>query len=138
MGRQLHPQLTLKTCMQGRQFGDFRHRELSATVSVMTTKRDTADRARATPPPDAAQQVQASALLLSTLVVLAFVCNTLGRGITETFAVFLLPVEQALSVSRAEITATYSIYMLVHGIAAPFAGQLIDRLGARITYGIGL
>ncbi|MEM1307078.1 MAG: MFS transporter, partial [Pseudomonadota bacterium] len=76
--------------------------------------------------------------LLAMLIGLAFVCNTLGRGITETFAVFLLPVESALGASRGDITATYSIYMLVHGVAAPFAGQLIDRLGARITYGAGL
>lgn len=77
-------------------------------------------------------------LLLGTLIVLAFVCNMLGRGVTETFAVFLLPVEQAFDVTRAEVTATYSIYMLVHGLSAPFAGQLIDRLGARFTYATGL
>jgi len=76
--------------------------------------------------------------LLVTLVLVAFLFNTLGRGLTETFAVFVLPVEAALGASRAEITLTYSIYMLVHGIAAPFAGQVIDRLGARLTYGMGL
>jgi MFS family permease len=76
--------------------------------------------------------------LLGTLLGLAFLCNTIGRGVTETFAVFLLPIERDLGVTRAEITATYSIYMLVHGIAAPFAGQIIDRLGARFTYAIGL
>lgn len=64
--------------------------------------------------------------------------NTIGRGVTESFAVFLLPVEKGLGLSRSQITLTYSVYMLVHGIAAPFAGQLIDRLGGRITYGIGL
>jgi len=74
----------------------------------------------------------------ATLIGLTFVMNTIGRGVTETFAVFLLPVEQAFDVTRSEISATYSIYMLVHGLAAPFAGQLIDRLGARITYATGL
>jgi len=28
--------------------------------------------------------------------------------------------------------------MIVHGLAAPFAGQLIDRMGARVTYACGL
>ena len=63
--------------------------------------------------------------------------NTIA-GVTETFAVFLLPVQDGLGVSRSEITLTYSIYMLANGCTAPFAGQLIDRLGARVTYGIGI
>lgn len=75
---------------------------------------------------------------LVTLVALTFVMNTVGRGVTETFAVFLLPVENGLGATRSQITATYSIYMLANGLSAPFAGQLIDRLGARITYGFGL
>ena len=75
---------------------------------------------------------------LALILVVTFVMNTVGRGVTETFAVFLLPVEKGLDVSRSEITLTYSIYMLVHGLAAPFAGQLIDRLGARATYATGL
>jgi MFS family permease len=64
--------------------------------------------------------------------------NMLARGVTETFAVFLLPVQQGLGVSRAHITLTYSVFMLAYGLSAPFAGQLIDRFGARITYGFGL
>ena len=75
---------------------------------------------------------------LVTLVVLTFVMNMLARGVTETFAVFLLPVQNGLGISRADITLTYSVYMLAYGLSAPFAGQLIDRLGARITYGFGL
>ena len=75
---------------------------------------------------------------LVTLVVLTFVMNMLARGVTETFAVFLLPVQNGLGISRADITLTYSVYMLAYGLSAPFAGQLIDRLGARITYAFGL
>jgi MFS family permease len=75
---------------------------------------------------------------LITLVALTFVMNLLARGVPETFAVFLLPVQNGLGVSRSEITLTYSCYMLAYGLSAPFAGQLIDRLGARITYGFGL
>ncbi len=81
---------------------------------------------------------EATRVFLATIVILTFVMNTIGRGVTETFAVFLLPVQEALAVSRSDMTLTYSIYMLANGITAPFAGQLIDRLGARATYGLGL
>lgn len=75
---------------------------------------------------------------LATLLVLTFVMNMLARGVSETFAVFLLPVQQGLGLTRPEITLTYSVFMLAYGAFAPLAGQLIDRFGARITYGIGL
>lgn len=75
---------------------------------------------------------------LATIVILTFVMNTVGRGVTETFAVFLLPVQKGLGLSRAEVTSTYSVYMLASGLSAPFAGQLADRFGGRVTYGVGL
>ena len=75
---------------------------------------------------------------LALVVGLAFVMNTVGRGVTETFAVFLLPVQKGLGVTRAEMTATYSVYALSYAVSAPFVGQLIDRLGLRLTYGFGL
>lgn len=83
-------------------------------------------------------EAQTSRVFLTTLVVLTLCMNTLGRGMMETFAVFLLPVEQALNVTRAEISLAYSINMVVYGIGAPLAGQLIDRAGARVAYGLGL
>ncbi|MEL6372501.1 MAG: MFS transporter [Pseudomonadota bacterium] len=76
--------------------------------------------------------------LLITIVVLALIMNTIARGVTETFAVFLLAVQDGLDASRGEITAAYSLYMVVLGISAPAAGQLVDRAGVRLTYGFGL
>ena len=76
--------------------------------------------------------------LLVTLLVLTFTMNLIARGVTETFAVFLLPVQQGLGVSRPEITLTYSVFMLAYGAFAPLAGQLIDRFGARVAYSFGL
>lgn len=86
----------------------------------------------------AVSTTEPSRAFLATLVALTFVMNTVGRGVTETFAVFLLPVQHGLDVTRSQITATYSVYMLANGLASPFAGQMIDRLGARVTYGFGL
>jgi MFS family permease len=76
--------------------------------------------------------------LLVTLLVLTFTMNMIARGVTETFAVFLLPVQEGLGVSRPEITLTYSVFMLAYGAFAPLAGQLIDRFGARVAYSFGL
>jgi len=75
---------------------------------------------------------------LVALVILTFAMNLVARGVPETFAVFLLPVQKGLGVSRADITLTYSVYMLAFGLSGPFAGQLIDRFGARVAYGFGL
>lgn len=89
-------------------------------------------------PTGAADGETASKTLLATIIALTLVMNTLARGVAETFAVFLLPVQEGLGVTRSEITAAYSIYMLVLGFSAPFAGQLIDRAGPRVSYGVGL
>jgi MFS family permease len=81
---------------------------------------------------------EAGATFLALLVVLTFAMNLVARGVPETFAVFLLPVQKGLGVSRSEITLTYSVYMLAYGLSGPLAGQLIDRFGARLSYGLGL
>ena len=76
--------------------------------------------------------------MLGAVLALAFVMNMLGRGATEAFAVFLLPVETALGATRSQITAVYSVFMLVVGLAGPMAGGLFDRFGARASYCSGL
>jgi MFS family permease len=81
---------------------------------------------------------QPARTLLVVLLLLTFAMNLVARGVPETFAVFLLPVQKGLGVSRADITLTYSVYMLAYGLSAPLAGQMVDRLGARATYAFGL
>lgn len=83
-------------------------------------------------------RAEPASLTLAAVLVLAFAMNMLGRGATEAFAVFLLPVEKALGSSRSELTAVYSIFMLVLGFAGPLAGSVFDRLGARASYCSGL
>jgi MFS family permease len=80
----------------------------------------------------------AGSVMLGGVLALAFAMNMLGRGATEVFAVFLLPVEKALGASRSEITAVYSLFMLVNGLSGPIAGTVFDRLGARAAYCSGL
>lgn len=90
----------------------------------------------------AAREVKAetgtSMAMLGGVLALAFGMNMLGRGATEVFAVFLLPVEKALSATRSEITGVYSLFMLVNGLAGPIAGTVFDKLGARAAYCSGL
>lgn len=90
------------------------------------------------PEPDGRRPPATDRLFLAGVIALAFAMNAIGRGFSETFAVFLLPVEQALGVERAEISATYAIYMLAYAGAAPFAGQIVDRWGPRMSYALGL
>lgn len=60
-----------------------------------------------------------------------------GRGLGDTYAVFLLPLERDFAWSRSQTTGVYSVYLLVHGFTAPLVGLLFDRLGARWVYGVG-
>jgi MFS family permease len=80
----------------------------------------------------------ATPAILGGVLALTFLMNMLGRGATEAFAVFLLPVETALGVTRSEISGVYSLFMLVIGLSGPLAGGVFDRLGARASYVSGL
>jgi MFS family permease len=66
-----------------------------------------------------------------------FVLNMLGRGLGDTYAVFLVPLEHDFGWSRSQVTGVYSLYLLVNGFTAPMVGMLFDRLGARWVYGAG-
>lgn len=61
-----------------------------------------------------------------------------GRGMGETYAVFLLPLEREFHWTRSDVTSVYSIYLLVNGFTAPLVGLVFDRLGPRWVYGAGL
>jgi MFS family permease len=66
-----------------------------------------------------------------------FALNTFGRGISDTYTVFLLPIEREFGWSRSQLTSVYSLYLLVSGFAAPLVGMVFDRLGPRWVYGAG-
>jgi MFS family permease len=60
-----------------------------------------------------------------------------GRGLGDTYAVFLLPLEREFGWSRSEVTGVFSVYLLVNGCTAPLVGLAFDRLGPRWVYGAG-
>ena len=67
-----------------------------------------------------------------------FLLNMFGRGLADTYTVFLLPLEREFGWTRSELTGVYSVYLLVNGFTAPFVGLLFDRLGPRWVYGSGI
>jgi len=82
----------------------------------------------------------ATQLQRTALAVLAscFLLNMLGRGIGDTYSVFLKPLEAEFGWSRSSLTSVYSLYLLVNGFAAPFVGMVFDRVGPRWAYTTGL
>ena len=76
----------------------------------------------------------------TAIAVLAacFAFNMFGRGLGDTYTVFLLPIERDFGWSRAQVTSVYSLYLLVSAFAAPLVGTVFDRIGPRWVYGAGL
>lgn len=64
--------------------------------------------------------------------------NFLSRGVSESYAVFLLPLEREFGADRATLTGIYSVYMLMNGLAAPAVGMAFDRVGPRAVYAGGI
>lgn len=72
------------------------------------------------------------------VLLICFVFNMLGRGVGDTYVIFLLPLETEFGWSRSELSSVYSIYMVANGLSAPFIGVLFDRWGPRLVYLIGV
>lgn len=61
-----------------------------------------------------------------------------GRGLGDTYVVFLVPLEREFGWTRSQVTGVYSVYLLINGFTAPLVGLLFDRLGPRWVYGAGM
>lgn len=85
------------------------------------------------PPAPARPAVSTAALVL----VIAFFCNLLGRGIAESFMVLMLPLSQEFGWARATVVSVFSTFLVVTGLSAPVTGMLIDRFGPRLVYPLG-
>lgn len=71
------------------------------------------------------------------MLAACFILNMLGRGLADTYTVFLLPLEREFGWTRSQLTGVYAIYLLVNGFTAPLVGLLFDRLGPRWVYAAG-
>src|SRR6476659_4791638 len=69
---------------------------------------------------------------------LCFALSVLGRGLGESFTVFLKPISERSGWGRAQVVSVYSLTWLAGGLTAPLIGRLFDRSGPRIVYALGL
>lgn len=67
-----------------------------------------------------------------------FMLGFTGRGLLESFVVFLLPLSRSFGWDRAEVVSIYALSVLASGMAGPLVGRLFDRTGPRIVYTGGL
>ena len=72
------------------------------------------------------------------VLALCFVLSMIGRGLGETFTVFLKPISANFGWDRAQVVSVYSLTWLVSGLTAPLVGRLLDRSGPRIVYSLGV
>lgn len=72
------------------------------------------------------------------VLALCFTLSVLGRGLSESFTVFLKPIAESFGWDRAEVVSVYSLTWLAGGLMAPLVGRLFDRSGPRSVYAFGL
>ncbi len=72
------------------------------------------------------------------VLALCFALSVLGRGLGESFTVFLLPISESFGWDRAEVVSVYSLSALAGGLASPLIGRLFDYSGPRCVYSLGL
>jgi MFS family permease len=72
------------------------------------------------------------------VLALCFSLSLLGRGLGESFTVFLKPISEDFGWDRAQVVSVYSLTWLAGGLTAPLVGRLFDRSGPRMVYALGL
>src|ERR1700710_350719 len=72
------------------------------------------------------------------VLALCFALSVLGRGLGESFTVFLLPISESFGWDRAQVVSVYSLTSLAGGLASPLIGRLFDHSGPRSVYSLGL
>ncbi len=90
-----------------------------------------------TPPEETLAKLKPARVALNVLA-LCFTLSVLGRGLGESFTVFLKPISENFGWDRAQVVSVYSITALAGGLAAPLIGRLFDRSGPRNVYSLGL
>lgn len=73
-----------------------------------------------------------------SVLALCFALSVLGRGLGESFTVFLLPISENFGWDRAQVVSVYSLAALAGGLASPLIGRLFDYSGPRSVYSLGL
>src|SRR5437667_4061807 len=90
------------------------------------------------PREDISQAQQGPAQTALGVLALCFALSVLGRGLGESFTVFLKPISENFGWDRAQVVSVYSLTALAGGLSAPLIGRLFDRSGPRAVYALGL
>jgi MFS family permease len=93
---------------------------------------------KSTPPEEIVAEPVRPARTALGVLGLCFVLSVLGRGLGESFTVFLKPISESFGWDRAQVVSVYSLTALAGGLAAPLVGRLFDRSGPRVVYSLGL
>jgi len=72
------------------------------------------------------------------VLALCFALSVLGRGLGDSFTVFLKPISENFGWDRAQVVSVYSLTWLAGGLTAPLVGRLFDHSGPRNVYSLGL
>jgi len=91
-----------------------------------------------TPREDVTAKPLKPARVALNVLALCFALSVLGRGLGESFTVFLKPISENFGWDRAQVVSVYSLSWLMSGLTAPLVGRLFDRSGPRMVYGLGL
>jgi MFS family permease len=81
---------------------------------------------------------QEPARVALNVLALCFALSVLGRGLGESFTVFLKPISESFGWDRAQVVSVYSMTALAGALASPLIGRLFDRSGPRTVYSLGL
>jgi MFS family permease len=87
---------------------------------------------------DIATQPLKSRRVALNVLALCFTLALIGRGLGESFTVFLKPIAENFGWDRAQAVSVYSLTWLAGGLTAPVVGRLFDRYGPRTVYSLGL
>ena len=85
-----------------------------------------------TPAGDSSTKPPILARVALNVLALCFTLSVLGRGLGESFTVFLKPISENFGWDRAQVVSVYSLTWLAGGLVAPFVGRLFDRSGPRV------
>src|SRR6266436_5952655 len=93
---------------------------------------------KSTPPGDTLTKPLKPARVALNVLALCFALSVLGRGLGESFTVFLKPISENFGWDRAQVVSVYSLTWLAGGLTAPLVGRLFDRSGPRTVYAAGM
>jgi MFS family permease len=72
------------------------------------------------------------------VLALCFAFSVIGRGLNDSFTVFLKPIAEDFGWDRAQVVSSYSLAALAGAFGGPLVGRLFDRSGPRTVYLLGL